>query len=213
MRNTIQFTASLAVLGFALAGCGGGSTVLTPPHPVQSNGAPVQYTQIERLSRPAIKEVFEPFQDHQKSNVAEPYNDPVIQNDIKFTEDTVRPPVPATGSSVATDYGALLQKVLYPDEMLVNLNGGPPTGVDKEYFLSTEATNGAAFGGRQPNDDVIDLELGIIFGNTLSALGLQPDDHQENNCLAFQNIGGPGQAVYDPSIKSSGTFPYFAGPH
>ncbi len=205
-KHLISITA-LAALGIGLTGCGnGGGVVLTPPRP---NGPGQPYTQIERLSRPAIKEVFEPFQDHQISNAVEPYNDPTIKNDIAVTEDAIRyGGTPASGP----DYGVALQGILYPDEYAVNLNGGnPSTKTQGEYFLSNEVSG--SFGGRAPNDDVIDLELGILFGNSIPALGLAPDDGKENTCLSSQNITAPyvfgGQ---DPRKTATGTFPYFPTP-
>jgi hypothetical protein len=205
MMNTIKLSATVAALSL-LAACSGGSTVLTPAGQTQS-GSGTKYTQIERLSRPAIKEVFEPFQDHQKSNAVEPYNDPTIQADIVGTEDYVRPP----NASAGTDYGKTLASVLYPDEYLVNLSGSAPasTANDPELFLSAEVDGSSAFGGRAPNDDVIDLELPVLFGGTLHALGIvKGEDGEENNCLSSQNI-----ASEDPSKLTTSTFPYLPKPH
>ncbi len=200
MKLTTIATALAALgLGSGLTACGGsGSVTLTPPPPRTT------YVQIERLSRPAIKEVFEPFQDHQKSNAVEPYADATIQGDIKFSEDYVR--YGAAGPGTGPDYGAALQGILYPDEYSVNLAGAAPSGNDPEYFLSNEVEK--AFGGRAPNDNVIDLELGILFGGTIPALGLAPDDLKENTCLSSQNI--PAE---DPSKLTTNTFPYLATPH
>ncbi|MBC5799611.1 MAG: DUF4331 family protein [Candidatus Eremiobacteraeota bacterium] len=208
MMNHTKIVTVLAALGFGLgfAGCSNSPVVLTPGHPAGPNA---KYIQIERLSRPAIKEVFEPFQHHQISNAAEPYNDPTIKADIATTEDAIRyGGTPASGP----DYGAALQGILYPDEYAVNLNGGnPTTKTQGEYFLSNEVTG--SFGGRAPNDDVINLELGILFGNTIPALGLAPDDGKENTCLSSQNIAGP--YVYggqNPKKTATGSFPYFPTP-
>lgn len=198
MNKAIVTLASVATLSLGLGGCNTSTTHLTPSSP-----APGSYTQIELLSRPAIKEVFEPFQDHQKTNVVEPYADTTIQQDIVTTEDALRAP----NTTVGTDYGKTLASVLYPNEYTVNLNGPAPSGADPYYFLSDVADKGA-FGGRAPNDDVIDLELGILFGNTLSALGVVPDDLEENTCLSSQNIGGYGKAVEDPAKLTVATFPY-----
>jgi hypothetical protein len=198
MNKAIVTLASLGTLSLGLGGCNTSTTHLTPSSPV-----PGSYVQIERLSRPAIKEVFEPFQAHQKSNAVEPYADPTIQADIIATEDALRAPNTVAG----TDYGKTLASVLYPDEYTVILNGPAPSGADPYYFLSEIADKGA-FGGRAPNDDVIDLELGILFGNTLSALKVTPDDQEENTCLSSQNIGGYGKAVEDPAKLTVATFPY-----
>lgn len=211
MKHTKIVTTLAALgLGFGFAGCGNGNpVVLTPPPP---NGPAVKYIQIERLSRPVIKEVFEPFQHHQISNGIEPYNDPTIQADIATTEDAVRyGGTPASGP----DYGKALQGILYPDEYTVNLSGGNPTKTTQgEYLLSTETSNGADFGGRAPNDDVIDLELGILFGNTIPALGLAPtDDLKENTCLSSQNIAAPYvYGMQNARKTATPSFPYFPTP-
>lgn len=199
MMQQAKYALLLGALGLGVTGCGnnGSPVVLTPQPPAQN----VAYTQIERLSRPAIKEVFEPFQDHQISNTLEPYNDPTIKNDIIVTEDALRAP------TATTDYGKALAGLLYPDEYTVDLSAGAPAGADKEYFLSNEVEK--AFGGRAPNDDVIDLELSALFGNTLSAIGAIADDGEENTCLSAQNI----TAGEDPSKQSTNTFPYLPTPH
>jgi hypothetical protein len=197
--------ASVATLCLGLGACSSQNVHLSPNPPITGSSAPAatQYVQIERLSRPAVKEVFEPFQDHQISNAVEPYADTTIQNDIKGTEDFVRP------ATSTTDYGALLSSVLYPDEYLVNLAGTAPTSSnnDPEFFLSTEVDGASYFGGRSPSDDVVGLELPVLFGHTLSKLGLIAEDNEENDCLSAENIS---QA---PSQAPSTTFPYLASPH
>ena len=203
MNIAKRIASSLALMG--VAACSSSPVVLTPP--TQGGGGtvtPTKYTQIERLSRPAIKEAFESFQDHQISNAAEPYNDPTIKADIATTEDAVRPANTAKG----TDYGAALASVLYPDEYLVNLSGTAPasSAADPELFLSAEVDGGTAFGGRAPNDDVIALELGALFGKTLPAIGLIADDGEENNCLMTENI----HSGADSGKNSTTTFPYLA---
>jgi len=196
MKTIATTVTTLSALALALSACSSPTVVLTPPKKNQLQS----YVQIERLSRPAIKEVFEPYQDHQKSNVAEPYNDATIQGDIVATEDALRP----TNSGKGTDYGKALAGILYPDEYLVNLNGGAPPALTGQYFLSTELSGGTSFGGRAPNDDVIDLELAALFGNALTNAGVA-DDGEENNCLSSQNIGAE-----DAAKKTTGTFPYLA---
>jgi hypothetical protein len=189
---------ALAALGFGLTACGGGNVRLTP-QPHNTGTSATVYTQIERLSRPAIKEVFEPFQDHQISNAIEPYADTTIKNDIKVTEDALRPP----STTYNTDYGATLAGLLYPDEYTVNLAGTEaPLALTGQYFLSYELSGGTSFGGRAPNDDVIDLELGALFGNDLTAAGVT-DDKEENDCLTSQNL--PAE---DSAKKTTSTFPY-----
>jgi hypothetical protein len=165
-------------------------------------GGKQAYVQIELLSRPAVKEVFETFVDHQVSNAAEPYNDPTLQSQIVGFTDALRPP----NASVGSDYGKALASVLYPNVYLVNLASG-----GKAAYLGYE-TNGATgggstFGGRAVTDDVVDISLGALFGNTLAKLGLQPEDNEENTCLSSENLA---QA---PSQVPTATFPYLAKPH
>jgi hypothetical protein len=208
MKKAIATMTSAAILGLGLSACGGGSVTLTPgPHP-SSAPAKTQYIQIERLARPAIKEVFEPYQAHQLSNVAEPYADATMQTYIVATEDALRPP----NTTLGTDYGKTLLGILYPDEYLVNLSGAAPSGNDPYYFLSAEVDK--AFGGRAPNDDVIYLELGALFGPLLGNLGLATEDNEEDTCLSSQNIGGVGvPGGQNPAKLTSATFPYLPTPH
>jgi hypothetical protein len=214
MRNTRIGFVALGALGLALGGCNGGSTSVPqlntgsafatplPTNPTTPTGA---YVQIELLSRPAIKEAFENFNDHKITNKVEPYAgspaDP-LQAEIKATENTLRPP--KTTPTGPADYGAALQGILYPNEIAVNLASG-----DKASYLAVETggATGGTFGGRDISDDVINTDLGAAFGTTLSALKVQPDDGQANNCISKQNV------AQSPSQQKIASFPYFAPPH
>lgn len=203
MQN-LKFMTALGALGIGLAACsgnGGNTPTYNQPPTV---GAAKKYVQIERLSRPAIKEVFENFVDHASSNAIEPYQDNLLKTDIKATEDTVRygnPNGPASGP----DYGAAFQGILYPDEYAVDLSqasGG---------FLTYELAG--KFGGRAPDDDVIGAELGVLFGTAVSdgSLGvtLAPADNKQNNCLSTENLASTpasGQAMI-------ASFPYLPTAH
>jgi len=197
MQKTITTAFALSFAGILIAGCGGGgNTVSSVPQTPATT-----YTQIERLARPAIKEVFEPFNDHKVSNAAEPYNDPTMKADIIGTEDYVRPP----STTYGTDYGATLASVLYPDEYAVDLS---QTGVTAAYLgVETGGATGSKFGGRGLGDDIVDISLGALFGNTLSALGVTADDHEENNCISKENL------TQRASQAATATFPYFSSPH
>ena len=184
----------IALIGVALAGavaggCSSSSSGLTPGGP--SGGATV-YKQIELLSRPAVKEAFELFEDHNKTNRAEPYNDPVLQGQIKSFSLMFR----------SATWADTLQAVLYPNVMKSDLSQNTTKAAYLGY--ETGGATGSKFGGRALDDDVIDISLGAIFGNTLSALGLIPDDHKEVPCLTTDNV------AYDKSNTS--TFPYIQAP-
>lgn len=199
MQKTITSAFALTLAGLLVSGCSGGGNNSVTSVPQAKTAS---YIQIERLSRPAIKEVFEPFNDHKISNAAEPYNDPTIQADIKATEDYVRPPNAAKG----TDYGATLAKILYPDEYEVDLS---QTGVKAAYLgVETGGATGSLFGGRDLTDDVVDISLGALFGKTLSTLpGGPADDGEENNCISAENL------TQRASQTQTATFPYFSTAH
>ncbi len=200
----IQHLTILGALGFALAGCssGGGNVNLTP-QPSNLPGSGIfpsgKFVQIERLSRPAVKELFEKFNDHQISNAAEPYQDPTLQNSIlSFSQKS-------KGGFRSDATGAAIASTLYPDEESVDLSQSTTTA---SYLgVETKGFTGSLFGGRAVNDDVIAISLGAVFGKTLSALNLVQDDGMENNCLAAQNL------TINASQKSTATFPYLPTPH
>jgi hypothetical protein len=194
----LRFLAAAGALGLGIAACSNNSS--TPPS-LPVGGGSHTYVQIERLSRPAVKELFEKFVDHQTSNAVEPYNDPTLQGEIQSFTDALRPP------KNGADYGAVLAKVLYPDEYTVDLSqSGGAAYLGNETGGATSTTK-STFGGRGVTDDVIDISLGAVFGNTLPTLGLVADDGQENNCLTKENV------AQNPTQVPTATFPYLAGPH
>jgi hypothetical protein len=92
--------------------------------------------------------------------------------------------------------------VLYPNVMKADLSQDTTTASYLGY--ETGGATGSKWGGRALDDDVVDISLGAIFGNTLSALGLIPDDHKEVPCLTTDNV------AYDKS--NTDTFPYVQAP-
>ncbi len=194
---TLQFKVALvgAVLaGAIVGGCTSSSGVFNPA-PVGPSSAVLGqtvYKQIELLSRPAVKEAFEAFEDHNKTNRSEPYADPVLQKQIKSFSLMFR----------SKKTAETLQAVLYPNVMKADLSQNVTTASYLGY--ETGGATGSKFGGRGLDDDVIDISLGAIFGNTLSALGLIPDDHKEAPCLTTDNV------AYDKDNTT--TFPYVQAP-
>jgi hypothetical protein len=197
MKLTIQVLA-VAALGLGLAACNGSSVNTVPVAPAAG-----KYVQIELLSRPAVKELFEKFVDHQTTNAVEPYADTTLQGEIQTFTDALRPPSAALGS----DYGKALAGVLYPNWITADLSQtGGAAYLGNETGGATSATK-STFGGRAVTDDVIDISLGAVFGHTLAALKLQPEDNEENNCLSAQNV------AMNATQMPTGTFPYLAAPH
>ncbi|GAC1619422.1 MAG: hypothetical protein NVS4B5_11020 [Vulcanimicrobiaceae bacterium] len=201
MMNYAKSIFAVAALGFGITACGN-NDVARFPAPPTINGAKA-YVQIERLSRPAVKEVFERFVDHQISNAAEPYNDPTLKAAIPaVTQALGRSPQTAT----------FLGAVLYPDQYIVDLaQVGGAAYLGNETGGATSTTK-STFGGRDINDNVIDISLGALFGNTAAKLtvgtpGAVPDDGKENNCLTTQHV-----AVNARQGKTA-TFPYLNTPY
>jgi len=194
---TIRYKLSLlalALAGAAIGGCASNSA-LNPAlraGPSIAGDSKTVYKQIELLSRPAVKEAFELFRDHKKTNVLEPYSDPVLRSQIKAFTLNFR----------SMKNADTLQAVLYPNVMKVDLSQNTTKAAYLGY--ETGGATGSKYGGRALADDIIDISLGAIFGNTLSALGLIPDDHKEAPCLTTDNV------AYDKS--NTDRFPYIQAP-
>jgi hypothetical protein len=192
----------------ALAGCGGN----TVGNQLPPNRTVAQYQQIERLSRPAIKEAFEAFANHDQTNRSAPTNDGALQTAIQTF---LGPPASGGVANRSTAISNFIVSVLIPDEMKVDLSQtvagcGPPNAPCAAYLgVETGGATGSKFGGRWLNDDTIKTSLGIIFGNTVPALGGAPDDGNESWCLSDDNLSnGEG------NFQSYGnTFPYVNQPY
>lgn len=191
IKNILIGAALGGLAAIAISACSSS----TSPTPVVPGAA--TYQQIELLSRPAVKEAFESFGDHDPTNRSEPYNDSTIQNDIVTFAQTV------AGRDATT--ANTLKAVLYPNEMQVDLSSNATTA----GYLGVETGGkvGTTFGGRSLTDDTIDVSLSAIFGNALSALGLIPDDGKESPCLATDNL-----PAATPAYQTSTTFPYSQPP-
>jgi hypothetical protein len=197
MRTTLISFAAVYAVVLGTSSCGGGNA--TPPKVV----APAQYQQIERLARPAVKELFQQFANHDGTNKIPPWQTPLASQTLyqeigSFTTSVA-------GRSAAT--ASTLQAVLIPDEIAADLS---QPGNAAYLGVETGGATGGKFGGRGLTDDVIDISLGAVFGNTLSTgLGLIPDDGKESPCLTTDNV--PSQAAKD-NITAA-TFPYVGAPH
>ncbi len=195
--NVLSLVVELPRAMLAPAGGAPGKISVWASASVQDAASPygASYAQIERLARPAVKEAFESFDNHDKSNRSAPTSDPALADAIVSFTTT------AAGRSAET--AGVLKAVLGTDEMLADL---AQTGVKAAYLGSeTGGATGSKFGGRGLNDDVIDISLGAIFGNTISALKLAPDDGKESKCLTTDNVGPQGHHFTD-------AFPYLGEP-
>lgn len=169
-----------------LAGCG--ST---------SGTSPQAFQQVDRLARPAVNEVFASVAgDRHKTNneIAPGQDSSQLANDIQnFMVNT------AGRSQATTD---VVKAVLVPDVLVADLNQ-----TDSAAYLGSETggATGGKFGGRKLTDDVVDISLGVVFGKTVSALGLAPDDGKDIPTLTSDNVGSTGK-------RFTSTFPYLGAP-
>ena len=164
-------------------------------------GAPsFNFTQMDRLARPAVNEVLATVtaNRHLINNLAVPTQDTGPTN---LKSDIISFMTFPAGRSAAT--ANTLAAVLTPDVMLADLS----QNTTKAAYLGVETGGftGSKFGGRALTDDIVDIDLGAIFGPTLSALGLVPDDGKELPQFQTDNIGK--HSDYQT------VFPYLGAPH
>jgi hypothetical protein len=195
----------VAAIAIGLASCNAGNSVqVSPASSVTTQG---QFVQIERLARPAVKEAFQNYTGHDQTNRSSPYADPTLAASIESFTNAFRQPA----------YGQTLAAILVPDELQADLS----QNVAATYLgVETKGATGGLFGGRDPQNDIISTSLGAIFGNTLSALNLVTDDHQEVPCLTTDNEPGANTADGNTTIAAitakngfSATFPYIGPAH
>ena len=195
MKNAFYLSAACGLLAVALAGCGGGKGSNNGINTGINNGQ--TFAQTDRLARPVVNEVFATFANnrHLINDTDNPTDD---KNQLAFDIQSFM--TGTAGRSQATTDA--VKSVLVPDVMIVDLSqSGPAAYLGSE----TGGVTGGKFGGRKLTDDVVDTSLGVIFGNTISALGLAPDDKKEIPTLTSDNVG--------PEAKNySGTFPYLGNP-
>ena len=206
MKNIWKLSGALSVVALGLAGCGGGSG----NGPDKTNGGnnggnnggggnnAVLYEQQERLARPIVNEVLATVAQrrHRVNNIDNPTDDAgQLQTDIRgFMK------FPAGRSDAITN---VVASVLVPDVMKADLSQSGPAAY---LGVETNGATGGKFGGRKLQDDVVDTSLGIVFGNTVPALKLAPDDGKEIPTLTTDNVDSSGH-------QYSSTFPYLQAPN
>lgn len=207
MNTSLIKIAAVGALMLVFAGCNTSASngPNTPP-------TVEQYVQIERLSRPAIKEAFEAFANHDQTNRSAPTNDTALQSAITTF---LGPPASGGVANRSMATSNFIVSVLIPDEMKVDLSqtvagcGTANTPCAAYLGVETAGATGSTFGGRWLNDDTIKTSLGIIFGNTVAALGGAPDDGNETWCLTNDNLSN-GEGTFQ---SYSTTFPYVNTPY
>lgn len=199
MRKTVVACSLAGLLGLAtLTGCSGSGDILGQGGNNSGSGGSTRvFRQVDRLARPVVNEVLATVANdrHKINDEISPTQDrQELANDIQsFMTGT------AGRSQAITD---VVKAVLVPDVMVADLNQSGPAAY---LGVETNGATGGRFGGRKLQDDVVDTSLGIIFGNTIPALGLAPEDNKEIPSLTSDNVG--------PSAKGfTNTFPYLGAP-
>jgi hypothetical protein len=209
MRQTLLTFAAIYAVVLGTSSCNGGAANV-PNLNTGPTGPGVQYVQIERLARPAVKELFQQFANHDGTNRTSPAQTPLssqtLYQEIGSFTTTV------AGRSTAGKNGGVpgaLQAILIPDEIAADLSqAGTASYLGVETGGATNPTGGK-FGGRGLPDDVIDISLGAVFGTTLSALGVTDPDGKQSPCLTTDNV--PNMNAKDNVTPN--TFPYAGAPH
>ena len=194
MKNLIQFSAVAGVAMLVSAGCGGGGSGSGGSNSTQT------FAQRERLARPVVNEVFATVANSQ--HLINDTINPVqgSQNDAsELAPDITGFMTGTAGRSAAITN--VVKAVLVPDVMVVDLSKTTPAAY---LGVETNGATGGTFGGRKLQDDVVDISLGIVFGTTISDLGLAPADGKQIPSLAKDNVG--------PSKAYLSTFPYLPNP-
>ncbi len=155
------------------------------------------WRQMDRLARPAINELFATVANDQHKQ-----NDEIspIQDKIYLKPEINNFMVNVAGRSQAI--ANVVTAVTVPDVLKADLSSA-----DQASYLGYETggATGGKFGGRGLSDDVIDTSLGIVFGNTIPALHLAPDDGNEISALTSDHVDASGKHFLS-------TFPYLGNP-
>jgi|SRR5947209_1349062 len=202
MRQTILTFAAVYAVVLGTSSCNGGAANV-PNLNSGTTGPGPQYIQVERLARPAVKELFQQFANHDGTNRTSPAQTPLssqtLYQEIGSFTTTVAGRSPAIAST--------LQAILIPDEIAADLS---QAGAASYLGVETGGATGGKFGGRGLPDDVIDISLGAVFGKTIpTVVPSVPDDNKESPCLTTDNV--PQKNAQDNVTPA--VFPYVGAPH
>ena len=214
--------AALTACAVGFSGCSNDPTV--NPNGNNVSGSDVTFFQVDRVGKPGIKALYLPFATHAAYNTAIP------ENDVAAYGPTVSTFVTGTAGRSAA-IGGFAATLLVPDALIVNLNDASTRasylGWETNGQIPADCTGltGTTFGGRALQDDVVDVDLGLAFGNLATSATIAstspplnvaatppPDDGNESNGtggkpnLTKQNVSCAGKGF------TLGTFPYLAPP-
>jgi hypothetical protein len=212
----------LAAFALGLGACSNDPTV--NPNGTNTTGANIAFKEVDRIGKPGIKELFLPFSVHSAYNQGTPENDPANYGPAvaSFVTGTA-------GRSAAI--GSFVSTLLLPDAMIADFNSTATRasylGWETSGSIAADCTglSGTTFGGRAPDDDVVDVDLGLAFGNlatsavlgTSSTVNVGPtpppadDGNEKNGTHGTPNLTNEHVACPSGTV-STAAFPYLAAP-
>ncbi len=224
MQRFLVISCVGALTAAALTACSNDPTL--NPGGGNTTGQNLTFQQLDRIGKPGIKELFLPFAAHDAYNRDVPQNDP---KDAGPGVDTFM----TTTAGRSEPVSQYVQALLLPDALVANLADNSPRasylGYETQAGIRADCMGAAptTFGGRSLTDDVVNVTLGLAFGNTATtvaapnapnasrtSLGLAPapEDGKEKNGLngtpqlVNQNVSCAGKGLM------LGSFPYLGNP-
>ena len=179
----LAFASAVTAVTLVTAGCGDDNNGTGPE-------TQRMYDQVQRLGNPLVSEVLVAKRDHPVHGSIGPDQDAAL----------VAPSVVDFMTTVAGRDPAYINAIapaLIPDMLVVDTSKDPSVAVG---WLTWLPQLGGGYGGRQLQDDVVDLALTAVFG---SALG---DPDHATPQLTTDNV-----AFDSPGVTT--TFPYLAPPN
>jgi hypothetical protein len=216
MKNLLTFVVASTLGLAAFSGCSNDPTL----GGANTSGSNINFIQLDLEARPGANELFVPYAQHDANNRATPLADvSILGPEINSFVTSF------AGRSAATS--AYVQALFTPNVLVADLSQSATKasylGWESGGQIKTDSCTGTApnaFGGRGVNDDVVTVDLGLVFGNAASKLSATPnvsapvpaDDGAELNGsngtpnLTTDNVNCSA-AAYTP-----GQFPYLGPP-
>jgi hypothetical protein len=155
------------------------------------------FDQVQRLGNPLISEVLLQKRDHPTHGSIGPDQDAALVAPLALAFLTG----PGSVAGRSSDYANVLGSVLIPDMLIVQTDKDPATAAWLNWVGIAPLTNG--WGGRNLQDDVVDLALLAAFGDPF---GADPGGATGKEALTTDNV-----AFDSPGVTT--TFPYLAPPN
>jgi hypothetical protein len=213
--TTMQRGLTIALLGAlsALGGCTNDRALTTT-----TSAFVGPFHQLDSMGRPLVVEIYAPWADH----------DAIFRNSPAGDTGTLTTDIAA----FVTAAGRSSAIVTYDQQLLAGGANNPTAGnviiadlsqTGPANYLGVETTGkssptGSLFGGRSLPDDVVDIDLGLAYGNLATLYGGIADDGKEQNGLngtpnlASDNVTASGRQYQIGAPYAPPNFPYLENP-